>query len=172
MKLPAFNEKIQTRHRRAGFPLVFAGIDFSWNEDNTPKKNQPFWQAQVYGVVVGLDVDAVKSGIKSQYPSAASISRPLRVRECTDLPEAVSYTIKPGFVKRVSYIDKKGHHNTRNCDLKPPQLREMALCLGRYELPARYVLTGCRRYTDRLDLNPGVRKRLKELALELKPGLL
>jgi hypothetical protein len=34
-------------------PLAFAGIEFSWNEDG-PANNATHWQAQVYGVVVGL----------------------------------------------------------------------------------------------------------------------
>src|SRR3984893_13478386 len=160
LKLPAFNEKIRTRHRRAGLPLVFAGIDLSWNECSPPKK-PPIWQGQVYGVVVGLDVEAVKSAIKHLYPHAESISRPLRVRECSNLPKALSYAIKPGFVIRVSHIDRRtGRDNTDYYGLKAPQLRELALCLGRYELPNRYALTGCRRYSNRIDLNRGVRRRL------------
>jgi hypothetical protein len=170
MKAPAFNEKIQVRHRRAGFPLVFAGIDVSWNEDNTSKA-PPFWQAQLYGVVVGIDVEDVKNAIKRLYPRHTSIKRPLRVRECTDVPRALSYAIKPAFVRRVSYVDPRtGRDNTYNYDLKAPQLREMALCLGRYELPVRYALTGCRLYSDRIKLNRGVRKRLKELALARNGG--
>jgi hypothetical protein len=170
LKLPAFNEKIRARHRRAGLPLVFAGIDISWNEYSPPKA-PPFWQGQVYGVVVGLDVEAVKSAIKHLYPHAASIKRPVRVRRCSDLPEALSYAIKPGFVIRVSHIDPDtGRYNTDYYGLKPPQLREVALCLGRYKLPARYALTGCRLYSDRIKLNPGVRKRLKKLALAQNSG--
>jgi hypothetical protein len=170
MKAPAFNEKIQARHRRAGFPLVFAGIDVSWNEDSTSKA-PPFWQAQLYGVVVGIDVEDVKNAIKRLYPGDTSIKRPLRVRECTDVPRALSYAVKPAFVRRVSYVDPRtGRDNTYNYDLKPPQLRELALCLGRFELPVRYALTGCRRYSDRIKLNSGVRKRLKELALARTAG--
>jgi hypothetical protein len=101
MALPTINERIRCRHRRAGFSLVFAGIDISWNE-YSPPRNPPFWQGQVYGVVIGLDVEAVKSALKSSYPHHASISKPLRVRECTDLPEALSYAIKPAFVRRVA----------------------------------------------------------------------
>jgi hypothetical protein len=88
LDLPLINRRIQRQHQRAGFPLVFAGVDVSWNECS-PAKKSPFWQAQVYGVVVGLGVDAVKSALKPLYPHAPSIPRPLRVRECTELPEAL-----------------------------------------------------------------------------------
>jgi hypothetical protein len=165
LDLPTFNERIQTQHRRAGFPLVFAGIDLS-SDEYIPPKIPPFWQGHVYGVVVGLDVEAVKGAIKHPYPRAASIPKPFYARECLQLPEAISYAIKPGFVRRVSYANYPKRRPDKYW-LEPPQLREMALCLGRYELPARYALTGCRRYTERIDLNPGVRKRLKKLALDL-----
>jgi hypothetical protein len=94
----------------------------------------PFWQGHVYGVVVGIGVEDVKNGIKRLYPRDTSIKRPLRVRECTDVPKALSYAVKPAFVRRVSYVDPRtGRDNTYNYDLKPPQLRELALCLGRYK---------------------------------------
>jgi hypothetical protein len=163
MDLPLINDRVQCQHRRAGFPLVFAGIDLSWNE-YIPPKIAPFWQGQVYGVVVGLDGEAVKSAIKHLYPPAASIARPFQATYCSDLPEALSYAIKPAFVRRVSYIDYP-----RRPPLKPwlkgPQLREMAMSLGRYKLPVRYALTGCKLYSDRIDLYVDARKRLKELAL-------
>jgi hypothetical protein len=69
--------------------------------------------------------------------------------------------IKPQFVRRIGYIDDTGRRNTRKCGLKAAQARELALCLGRYQLPLRHALTGCRRYRDRIELNPGVRQRLK-----------
>jgi hypothetical protein len=162
--IPLVNRRVQRRHQRAKFALVFAGLDISLNEDGQAK-TPPFWQVQVYGVVVGLQVDAVRTEIQRLYLSAASTPRPLRVRECSDLPKAISYTIKPTLVRRVSYIDETGRQNTRKLDLKPRQLRELVLCLGQYELPVRYVLTGCRRYRDRIALNPGARERLVEWGL-------
>ena len=73
----------------------------------------PFWQGHVYGVVVGIGVEDVKNGIKRLYPRDTSIKRPLRVRECTDVPKALSYAVKPAFVRRVSYVDPRtGRDNT------------------------------------------------------------
>jgi hypothetical protein len=162
--LSQINKRIRDQHKRARFPLAFADVEISLNEDRQAY-DDPFWQAQVYGVVVGLEIEALKSAIKHLYPHAESISRPLRVRECSNLPKALSYAIKPGFVIRVSHIDRRtGRNNTEYYDLKAPQVREMAMSLGRYKLPVRYALTGCRKYSDRIELNPGVRKCLKELA--------
>jgi hypothetical protein len=55
MDVPLINRRVQRQHLRAGFPLVFAGIDLSWDE-YIPPRMPPFWQAHIYGVVVGLDV--------------------------------------------------------------------------------------------------------------------
>jgi hypothetical protein len=167
--LPVINKRVQRQHQRAQFPLVFAGIDLSLNEDGQ-RKRRSHWRAQVYGVVIGLDVEAVKKALQHLYPHTSSTPRPLRVRVCSELPEALSYVIKPEFVRRVSYIDDTNRHNTRKCGLKAAQLRELALCLGRYESTVRYALTGCRRYSDRIDLYPGARTRLKELALAQNTG--
>jgi len=163
MNVPLINRRVQRQHQRAQFPLVFAGIDISLNEDGRQTRRS-HWQVQAYGVVVGLDVEAVKKALQHLYPHTSSTPRPLRVRVCSELPEALSYAIKPGFVRRISYIDDTGRRNTRRCSLKPPQLLELALSLGRYKVPVRYALTGCKLYRDRIDLNRGVRKRLKELA--------
>jgi hypothetical protein len=138
MDLPVLNRRVQRQHLRAGFPLVFAGVDLSWDE-YIPPRMPPFWQAHIYGVVVGFDVEAVKSAIKHLYPRAASIPRPFEANECTDLPEALSYIIKPGFVKLVRYIDCPWRRPKKPW-LRGPLLREMALCLGRCKLPARHAL--------------------------------
>jgi hypothetical protein len=168
LDLPLINKRIQRQHQRARFPLVFAGVDISFNEASPPT-SPPYWQAQVYGIVVGLGVDAVKADLKRLYHGGPSVPKPLWVRVCSELPAALSYTLKPQFVRRVSYTDDTGRPNTRKCSLKPAPARELALCLGRYQLPVRYALTGCRHYRDRIDLNPGVRKRLKRLTAPAKP---
>lgn len=52
----------------------------------------------------------------------------------------------------------------RERPLQAAQLRELGRCLARYEMPARYVLAGCCRHKDRIELNPGVGGLLEELA--------
>jgi hypothetical protein len=166
LDLPLINKRIQRQHQRARFPLVFAGVDISFNEASPPT-SPPYWQAQVYGIVVGSGVDAVKAALKRLYPGGPSVPKPLWVRVCSELPAALSYMLKPQFVRRIGYT--RGRRNTRKCSLKAAQARELALCLGRYQLPVRYALTGCRHYRDRIDLNPGVRQRLKRVAAPGKP---
>jgi hypothetical protein len=71
MDLPFLKRRVQRELQRAGFPLAFAGVNISLN-DESPSKNPPFWQAHVDGVVVGLGVDAVKNALQCRYLSAVS----------------------------------------------------------------------------------------------------
>ena len=152
--LRKINERIQRRHQRAGLALVFTGIDISWNEDSE-ERWPPHWQLQVYGVCVGLDVTEVRSRLAKQYPANNTTPKPLRVRRCKrkrrNLARALSYMIKPYFGRRVSYIDDTGRFNTRKVPLKRPQAQEVATWIDQYPLTARYALTGCRRYGDRIE---------------------
>jgi hypothetical protein len=149
MDLPLLKSRIQREHRRAGFPLAFAGINISLN-DESPSKNPPFWQARVDGVVVGLEVDAVKAALGRLYPRAASTSRPL---ERSELSQALNDVIKPTFARRVTRIGGMGRQTTDNYDLDASQLRELALALGEFELTERYALTGCRRHNHNRYVN-------------------
>jgi hypothetical protein len=154
MDLPFLKRRVQRELQRAGFPLAFAGINISFIEENPPQ-NPPFWQAQVDGVVVGFEVDAVKSALQSRYLSTASNPRAL---ERAKLPQALSDVIQPTFVRQVTYINNAGHQTTENYDLDASQLQELALALSEFELPDRFALTGCRRCSANahdLDAWPG-----------------
>jgi hypothetical protein len=146
---------IRDQNKRAAFPLAIAGIEIALNKDG-PAGDHPFWQAQAYGVVVGLEADAVESAIKREYPHAASMPKPFSLSESSNLAAALNFAIKPEPVR------SDGLRNTR---LKKTQLKEVVLWLSLYEPPVRYVLTGCHFNGNRLELKRGIRKRLKELAL-------
>jgi hypothetical protein len=148
--LRKINERIQRRHQRAGLLLVFAGVDVSYNEDSAGRW-APHWQLQVYGVCVGLDVTDVRARLAKQYPDSDTTPKPLRVRRCRNLAKALSYMIKPYFGRRVSYLDNTGRFNTRKVPLKRPQAQELATWIDQYPLTARYALTGCRRYVNRIE---------------------
>jgi hypothetical protein len=141
--LKLINERVQRRHQRAALPLVFAGVDISYNEDSTGKW-QGHWQLQVYGVCVGVDMAELRQRLEKLYPTNNTAPKPLRVRRCKTLPKALSYIIKPYFGRRVSYLDKTGRSNTRKVPLKRLQAQEVATWINNYPLTARYALTGCR----------------------------
>lgn len=148
------NERIQRRHQRAGLPLVLAGVDISFNEDSTGRW-APHWQLHVYGVCVGLDRKELRRRLAKFYPSNATTPKPLRVRKCENTKEALaralSYAIKPYFGRRANYRDKTGRFTTRKVSLKRPQVQELTTWINGYPLTARYALTGCRRYGDRIE---------------------
>lgn len=148
--LQQINERLQRRHQRAGLPLVFAGVDVSFNE-NSEKRWEPHWQLQVYGVSVGVDIAEVRRRLANFYPANNTTPKPLRVRQCNNLAKALSYALKPFFGRRVNYLDDTGRFNTRKVRLKRPQVQELAAWIKHYPLTVRYVLTGCRRYGDRIE---------------------
>ena len=157
------NERLQRRHQRCHLPLVFAGVDLSFN---TPfgRNKQQYWQFQVYGIAVGLDPDKTRATLEPLYPASPNTPRPLRVRKCSNLAKALSYVIKPYFSERVNYRDATGRMNTRTVRLKPDQIRELAPWICRYPLTERYVLTGARRYSDRIEVHLSTLKKLTNLA--------
>ena len=130
----------------------------------TGRRQQPYWQFQVYGIVVGLDPDKTRTRLAPLYPASPNTPHPLHVKECNNLAKALSYVIKPYFSERVSYRDDTGRMNTRTVRLKPDQIRELAPWICRYPLTERYVLTGARRYSDRIEVHLSTLKKLTNLA--------
>jgi len=144
------NKRLQRRYERAGLPLVLGGVDISLNEDSAGCWS-PYWQLQVYGVTVDLPLAEVKKRLAVNLPISERIPRPLRVRDCIEIHQGLSYIIKPMFIRRVSYVDPTGRLNTRKVPIKSAEMRELAVWLDQYPLTARYLLIGCRRYEDRIE---------------------
>lgn len=163
--LHRINERLQRRHQRCDFPLVFAGVDLSFNTYSDVRK-QPYWQFQIYGIVVGLDCDDTKATLAHLYPKTPNTRRPLRVRKCSNLAKALSYIIKPYFSERVSYRDDTGRMNIQTVKLKAAQVRELAPWISQYPLTERYMLTGARRYSDRIEVNQATLQRLVRMGFE------
>jgi hypothetical protein len=157
VNLDQVNKRVEAQHERAGFPLAFAAVEILLNEDlRSYDYDFPLWQAQVHGVVVGLEIDAVESAIKREYPSKASRSMPLSLGECSNLAAALKSAIQPNFVRNGRPLNGR---------LKKSQLNEIGLWLSPYEPKVRYVLTGCHFDGNQLKLKRGVRRRLQELTL-------
>ena len=71
--------------------------------------------------------------------------------------------IKPYFSERVNYRDKTGRMNTRTVRLKAVQIRELAPWIYKYALTDRYLLTGARHYSDRIEVSQAALQRLARL---------
>jgi hypothetical protein len=138
--LASITEQIQTQHRRTT-PLIFAGINVSVYEE-VPRKLKPRWQIRLDGLVAGLAVDAVEDAFRPLYPSSSCARKRLAVRECKSLVPAFEPVMQLGFVRRVTAIDETGREKAANFCLRNSQLRELALCFGRFDMSARCVHTG------------------------------
>jgi hypothetical protein len=100
-------------------PKLIAGLDVSLNE----RCGQSHWQLQLYGVTHAANEKALRKA----FGVSGSIERPIRIRLCTDLPRALTYSLKTRIVRRVSYVDQKtGHWTTKKFDLRPSQQRTLA----------------------------------------------
>jgi len=61
----------------------------------------------------------------------------------------------------VNYRDKEnGRMNTRTVRLKAVQIRELAPWICQHPLSERYVLTGARRYSDRIEVSQAALQQL------------
>jgi hypothetical protein len=157
LDLRALNEKLQKRHERAMFPLVFAGVDISLNVfDNSMP--DAYWQPHVYGLVIGRTPDQIQAALSSHYPSGQHSRRPLLVTRCKKLAAVLSYCIKPYFSRRSGYRDdaRDGRKNNRGQALNSSQIRELAVWLNQYRLEGRYLLRGCRKQGSHIVINKGV----------------
>jgi len=149
--------------QRLDLPVVFAGLDISLNEDGRSRW-KPYWQIHLYGVVIYASPNRVRQILEPLFPPDRRAPRPLMVSRCDDLAGAVSYSLKPYFSRRVSYVDETGRRNTRTCPLRANDLREVACLLSRLKIEHRYLLIGCRRSKDKISLNDSGYKKLKAQA--------
>jgi len=93
---PLIDGRVQRQHKRAGFPLVFAGIDLSWDECIPPKKPLS-GRATSTALWWGSTLRPSRAQSSTCNPRAASIARPSHATECLEFSKPLSYIIKPGF---------------------------------------------------------------------------
>jgi hypothetical protein len=150
--LPSINQRLQRQYQDVGFMLIVAATDVSLIEDSS-RRGRPVWQAGVFGIALGLPVGRLpKQAVKRLDPGQKPM--PFSVY----LPEPLRVAFKPELRREFG----KGHREHR---LQALHMRELARFLARYDMPDRYVLSGCRLRDDRIQLNLGVQELLKESAL-------
>ena len=124
-----------------------------------------FWAADVRSVIVGLAKRDVIQAIKSFCPQ-----QPVKKWRALDPEQALQSTIEPGFFREITSKNDDGCRVTRSDQLWGTELCRVAYCFARYRMAARYVLTGCHVIDDGLELNLGVKKRLKASADRRRRG--
>ncbi len=158
--LPSINEQLECLLELTGVPLGIVGANISLF-DESPTRKRAVWNVEVSGVLVGVSASHIERGFRALFGPRTRTAGSL---QSVDLPEALGRIIKPGLTRFVTCFDREGHQRVRERQLQTEQIREMALCLGRYELPARYSLTGCHWLNGRIELMPGVQEQLQSLA--------
>jgi hypothetical protein len=127
---------------------IVGGWDFSFNEHSN-REWAAHWQPHLY------DKAALKAELEDVFPPSQACPRPVK---CTPLKNALSqatYAMKGAFFRRISFIDHKGHRNTRKRQpppLRPGQWRELLAYLDQLAMTDRMFLRNVRRRGGRLVL--------------------
>jgi hypothetical protein len=168
LDLSSLNRQIQQQYAKVGFPLTFSSVNISFIQKFRMKnkrfgdncnEGEPFWQARVCSVIIGLPRRDVISAIRNLYPRQS-----FEKRRHLDAEEGLRSTIKTGFFEEWINKDNNSSIITPMYGLLDAELRELAYCFGGYNMSVLYPLTGCRLTDGDVELNKGIEKRLKQLA--------
>jgi hypothetical protein len=130
---------------------VLLGIDASMNHDETKRDGSflPHWQFHLYGLIWGVSKADLKRILHRLFPSSPAVPRPVQIKEITDLRDLmaiVSYAMKSGFTRRVSYISPtNGRVASRKVGLKARETAELMSYLAQYRPCDRLLLLRVRR---------------------------
>jgi len=127
------------------------GIDASMNHDETKRDESflPHWQLHLYGLIWGISKVELKRVLHRLFPKSPAVPRPVQIKEVTDprdLMAIVSYAMKSGFTRRVSYISPtNGRIASRKVGLKARETAELMSYLAQYRPCDRLLLLRVRR---------------------------
>jgi hypothetical protein len=122
------------------------GIDLSLNDD-TLKGGGVFWQPQFYGFAAVTNPAAFAKVLRHNFTSSKAVPRPVQIKECDGSAEAISYALKPLFVRRIAYrteVDPPGDRRkcwtTRKVSLRPKEHVRAMLWMHKVGLAGRLFL--------------------------------
>jgi hypothetical protein len=152
LPLPTVKESLCRRFYRCLPPSaqVLLGIDASMNHDETKRDGSflPHWQFHLYGLVWGISKAELKRALHGMFPKPPAIPRPVQIKEVTDpsdLMPIVSYAMKSGFTRRISYTAPNGRIASRKVHLKARETAELMSYLAQYRPCDRLLLLRVRR---------------------------
>ena len=156
LSLPKAKESLRRRFDRCLPPSVqvLLGIDASMNHDET-KRDESFlshWQLHLYGVIGGVS-KAELEVLHSIFPKSLAVPRPVQIKEVRnprDLMAIISYAMKSGFTRRVSYTAPNGRIASRKVGLKARETAELMSYLAQYRPSERLLLFRVRRWGTQL----------------------
>jgi hypothetical protein len=127
------------------------GIDASMNHDETKREKRipTQWQLHLYGFIWGISKAELKRVLQAMFPSSPAVPRPVHIKEIADpgdLMSIVSYAMKSGFTRRVSYVSPtNGRIASRKVGLKARETVELMSYLAQYRPCDRLLLLRVRR---------------------------
>jgi hypothetical protein len=120
-------------------PYVLGGVDFAVNIE---RLHPPRISVQVYGVTGAANVEALRELARTGRDPERGVHRPLEVRAIDCFAAAITYAQKSIFVRRSSYVDERGHRNTRKFSLRAAEERRLCLWLGELRTTETLILRG------------------------------
>ena len=152
LPLPNAKENLRRRFGRRLPPSahVLLGIDASMNHDETKRDESflPHWQFHLYGLIWGISKAELKRVLHGMFPKSPAVPRPVQIKEVTDLRHLmaiISYAMKSGFTRRVSYRAPNGRIASRKVGLKARETAELMSYLAQYNPTERLLLLRVRR---------------------------
>lgn len=139
--------------------VVVGGIDISFNIHSDDAWS-PRWQPHFHLIVAGITRKELWAVLRPQFKKNEAAPRPTHAKPVTDPPEAVSYTFKSFFCRRVSYIDENGTNQARNVSLKSKEMEEAALFSDTIKITDRLFLRNVRRHGKRLVIKANISSRI------------
>jgi hypothetical protein len=128
--------------------------DYSMNHDETKREKRipTHWQPHWYGVVGGV-TKAELNVLHGTFPKSPAVPRPVQIKKITDpydLMAVISYAMKSGFTRRVSYTAPNGRIASRKVGLKSHETAELMSYLSQYRPSERLLLFRVRRWGTQL----------------------
>ena len=151
--LPNAKESLRRRFDRCLPPSaqMLLGIDASMNHDETKRDDSflPHWQLHLYGLIWGISKAELKRVLHGMFPKSAAVPRPVQIKEVRkprDLTAIISYAMKSGFTRRISYVSPTNSRiASRKVGLKARETAELMSYLAQYQPCDRLLLLRVRR---------------------------
>ncbi len=133
-----------------GLAWMAGGIDLSLNDD-TAKGGGVYWQPQFFGFAAVTDPGALAKVLRDRFAATKAMLRPVQIKSCDGSTKAISYALKPEFVRRIAYRtevgppgDRRKCWTTRKVSLRPREHVRAMLWMHKVGLGGRMFLHGLR----------------------------
>lgn len=160
LDMTAMVKRIRKLVERAGLGpvVIFGGVDFSFNIDDTGLDRwDPHWCPHLHLVVIGVPRKVLKKALGPHFIADRTVKRPFYVKEVKgtgdDFVRKSSYCLKNVFNKIPRFIGAAtGKEHNKKYYLIRELAAELAAYLDRYQLTDRLFLRNIRRHGWRLVL--------------------